>query len=114
MLKIKKGDTVKVVAGKDKGKDGVVERVFADKFDLLVPNLNLYKKHVKAAVAPDKKGGIYEIPKPLSIANVALVCPHCKKIARVGFKVLATGEKQRFCKKCNRAIDTKSKKDKGG
>ncbi len=108
MLKINKGDTVKVVAGKDRGKEGVVEKVLGDA-KVLLPNLNLYKKHVKAATAPDKKGGIYDIPRPVPLANVILVCPHCKKTTRVGFKLVQGDEKQRICKKCKRAIDPATK-----
>jgi len=112
MLKIKKGDTVRVTAGKDKGKEGVVEKVSKGSSNVLIPNLNLYKKHVKAIAAPDRKGGIYDIPKPLSLGNVALVCPHCKKITRVGFKLTQNGEKQRICKKCGRVVDSRIKKEK--
>jgi large subunit ribosomal protein L24 len=109
MLKFKVGDKVKVLAGKDKGRDGEVEKIFPKKMSLLVPGLNIYKKHVKGM--PGQKGGIYEIPRPLNFAKVALVCPKCKKPTRVGFKMIGN-KKARVCKKCKREVDTGSKKKK--
>jgi len=101
-----------MTVGKDKGKDGVVEKVYKNANKVIVTGMNLYKKHVKAIAAPDRKGGIYDIPKPLSLGNIALVCPHCKKITRVGFKLTQNGEKQRICKKCGRVVDSRIKKEK--
>ena len=101
MKKIKAKDTVLVTAGKDKGKEGVVEKYIADGDLLLVEGVNMYKKHVKGSQG--QKGGIYDIPKPLSVAKVALVCPSCKKQTRVGFKI-EKKEKLRICKKCGKKI----------
>lgn len=109
MLKFKAGDKVKVLVGKDKGRDGEVERIYPKKMSLLVPGLNIYKKHVKGV--PGQKGGIYEIPRPFDFAKIALVCPKCKKPTRVGFK-LVDKKKVRVCKKCKREIDTGSKRKK--
>jgi large subunit ribosomal protein L24 len=102
MLKIKKGDKVKVLLGKDKGREGEVERVILGK-KVLVPGVNMYKKHVKGGYGV--KSGIYELPRPLPISKVALVCPSCKKATRVGFK-LVDKEKVRVCKSCGKEIDT--------
>lgn len=109
MLKLKVGDKVKVIAGKDKGRDGEIEKIYPKKMSVLVPGINIYKKHVKGV--PGQKGGIYEIPRPLGFAKVALVCPKCKKITRVGFKLIDK-KKVRVCRKCKREIDSavKSKK----
>lgn len=108
MLKFKVGDTVKVTAGKDRGREAVVEAVLAEKQAVLLPGVNIYKRHIKAAVAADRKGGIYEIPRPLNFAKIALVCPNCKKLTRVGFRI--EGEKKvRFCKKCDRNIEGTAK-----
>jgi len=104
MLKIKVGDKVKVVAGKDKGKEGVVEKVFGAKSKLLIPEINTYKKHIKSS--QDQKGGIFDIERPIDVAKVALICPACKKVTRVGFKVTKE-DKNRFCKKCGKTIDLK-------
>ena len=90
MLKFKKGDTVKITAGKDKGREGKI--------------VNLYKKHVKGF--GDVKGGVYDIPRPLGYGKVALICPKCKKMTRVGFGK-AGDEKVRICKKCKKEIDSK-------
>jgi large subunit ribosomal protein L24 len=108
MLKLKIGDTVKVTVGKDKGREGKVERIFPDVGSVLIPGVNLYKKHVKASgVQKGQKGGIYDLPRPLVFSKVALLCPKCNKVTRVGFRLLTSGEKVRICKKCKKEIDTK-------
>lgn len=104
MIKLKIGDTVKLTAGKDKGRDGKVEKVFPESQKVLIAGVNLYKKHVKGF--GDVKGGVYDIPRPLSFGKIALVCPKCKKITRVGFKFAGT-EKVRICRKCGKEIDSK-------
>ena len=101
MTKLKKGDTVKITVGKDKGREGKIEKIFPKKGTVLVPGVNIYKKHVKGFQG--QKGGIYDIPRPLVFAKVALVCPKCKKATRIGFRVLKD-EKTRFCKKCQKEI----------
>lgn len=107
MLKFKVGDTVKVTSGKDKGREGKIEKIFPKDGRVLIPGINFYKKHVKGATG--RKGGIYDIPRPLSFAKIALICPKCKKVARVGFRVYEN-DKLRFCKKCGREIDTRMRK----
>jgi large subunit ribosomal protein L24 len=104
MLKLKKGDTVKITAGKDKGREGKIEKVLPVDQKVIVPGVNLYKKHVKGY--GDVKGGVYDIPRALGFGKIALICPKCKKLTRVGFK-FAGKEKVRFCKKCGKEIDTK-------
>ena len=97
-MKIQKGDTILVTAGKDKGKKGNVERVSAKDGLVLIPGINLYKRHRKKR---DEKtpGGIMEYPRPLPIANVAILCPACKQPTRVGYTV-HKDEKVRICRKC--------------
>lgn len=104
MLKFKIGDNVKVTAGKDKGRDGKIEKILVTDAKAVVPGVNLYKKHVKGY--GDVKGGVYDIPRALGFGKIALICPKCKKVTRVGFK-FAGEEKARFCKKCGKEIDTK-------
>jgi large subunit ribosomal protein L24 len=104
MLKIKIGDTVKITAGKDKGREGKVEKVLIKEAKVVVPGVNLYKKHVKGF--GEVKGGVYDIPRPLGMGKVALICPKCKKITRVSFK-FAGEDKVRICAKCKKEIDTK-------
>jgi large subunit ribosomal protein L24 len=109
MLKFKIGDTIKVTLGKDKGREGTIESISLKEGTVLVPGVNIYKKHVKAR--DGQKGGIFEIPRPLAFSKIALVCPKCKKTTRVHFH-LAGAEKTRMCAKCKREIDTKESKSK--
>ena len=103
-MKFKIGDNVKITAGKDKGRDGKIEKVFPKTLKVLVPGVNLYKKHVKGFQG--QKGGIYDIPRPLNLGKIALICPKCKKVTRIGFST--KGEKKaRICKKCKKEIDIK-------
>ncbi|MGA2910359.1 MAG: 50S ribosomal protein L24 [Candidatus Microgenomates bacterium] len=104
MIKFKIGDTIKVTAGKDKGREGKIEKILPVDAKVVVAGINLYKKHVKGF--GDVKGGVYDIPRPLGFGKVALICPKCKKITRVGFK-FAGDEKVRICKKCKKEIDAK-------
>ncbi len=102
MLKIKVKDKVKVRSGKDKGREGVVEKIFPKENKVLVDGINLYKRHVKGVYG--QKPGIYEIPRPLYVSQISLICPRCSKPTRVGFS-LKEGKKVRFCKKCKSEID---------
>ena len=97
-MKLLKNDTVKVVAGKDSGKTGKIERVFSKESKVLVEGVNQYKRHMKARSA-NQKSEIITITKPLPVANVALICPKCKKQTRVGYKLIKDA-KVRICKKC--------------
>lgn len=104
MYKIRKGDTVKVMAGKDNGREGQVEKVLAKEGKVLVGGVNLYKRHVNVKkLGGNQEGGIIEIVKPLDVSNVELVCPLCKKPTRVGFEVTKEGKK-RLCKKCKKTF----------
>lgn len=102
-MKIKKGDTVKIISGKDKGKEGRVLRVFSKKNKLIVEGLNIYIKHVRAR-REGEKGQRVQIPVPLDISKVMLVCQKCKKPIRIGYKILADGRKLRWCRKCKEII----------
>lgn len=104
MLKLKKGDKIKVLMGKDKGREGEIEKISPSERLVYVPGVNMYKKHVKGVQG--QKGGIYDVPRPLTMSKVALVCPKCKKTTRVGFKMVGN-EKVRICLKCDREIDSK-------
>jgi large subunit ribosomal protein L24 len=98
-MKLKKGDTVKVVAGKDSGKTGKIEKVMPKLAKVVVEGMNQYKRHVKSRM-PGQKSEIITLTKPLPVANVQLICPKCKKPTRVGYKLLKD-DKTRICKKCN-------------
>lgn len=101
-MKLKKGDSVSIVRGKDSGKKGTVEKVFAKESKVLVEGVNQYKRHVKARMQ-GQKSEIITLTKPLPLANVQLLCPKCKKVTRVGYKMLKD-EKVRICRKCNAEI----------
>ena len=104
-MKFRKGDEIIVTAGKDKGKKGKVEKVFPKKFTLLIPNINVYKKF-KRSQKEDRTnpGGVIEFSRPLPVANVALICPHCHKQTRIGYTV-NKNQKTRFCKKCKGVLE---------
>lgn len=101
-MKIKKGDKVKIILGKDRGKVGKVERVLGKRRQVFVAGANLYKRHVKKR--GDVAGGIADTIKPMDISNVSLVCPGCGKAVRVGYKLVGS-EKVRICKICQKEID---------
>ena len=101
-MKIKKGDKVKIILGKDRGREGQIEKVFPEKRKVLVAGLNIYKKHVRPK-REGEKGGVVEISRPLDVAKVALICPKCGQPTRVGYQ--RTGEeKSRICRKCGEII----------
>jgi large subunit ribosomal protein L24 len=104
MIKFKVGDKIKVTLGKDKGREGEVEKVFSKEMKVVVPGVNIYKKHVKGFQG--QKGGIYDIPRPLDFAKISLICPKCKKVTRVSFKFVGS-EKVRVCAKCQKEIGEK-------
>ena len=97
MRKIRKGDEVIVLAGKDKGKRGAVLRVLVDG-NLVVEGINLAKKHQKPNPVRGVAGGIVEIAKAIDVSNVGIFNPATQKADRVGFKVLEDGRKVRFFK----------------
>lgn len=101
-MKIKKGDKVKIILGKDQGKTATVERVSVKKGKLLLAGMNLVKRHVKGQRGVE--GGIIDLPKPIDISNVLLVCPNCSKPTRVGLGVTKEGVKKRVCQKCDKQI----------
>lgn len=101
-MKLKKGDEVKIVVGKDKGKTGKIEKVFPKEQKVQVLGVNQYKRHTKAR-SQREKSEIVTITKPLAIANVMLVCPKCHLPTRVGYQ--NEGEKkERICKKCKQIL----------
>ncbi len=97
-MKLLKGDNIKVLAGKDKGKEGIVEKTYRKQNKVLVLNINVYKKHIKKNEKMPK-GGVVELPRPIDVSKLGLICPKCKKVTRVGYKI-EKDKKIRFCKKC--------------
>ncbi len=124
-MKIKKGDTVEVIAGNDKGMRGTVHRVIPGRVQLrrraqkgtrsappdhskdriVVSGVNLVKKHQRPTGDVRTQVGIIEREGPIHVSNVALVCPHCQQRTKVGYQILETGVKVRFCKSCSQTVD---------
>lgn len=102
-LKIKKGDTVLVRVGKDRGKTGKVLAMFPKEGRLVVEGRNLVKKHVRPRRAGEK-GQRIEAPAPMPIARVMLLCPSCQKATRVAIRRPAPHARERVCKKCKAVI----------
>lgn len=105
MRKIRKGDEIIVITGKDKGKRGTVTRVLADEDSVIVENINVAKKHQKPNPAAGVTGGIVEVEKPLDISNVAVYNPATGKGERIGIKTLEDGRKVRYFKSNGEVLD---------
>ncbi|MDD5669752.1 MAG: 50S ribosomal protein L24 [Candidatus Omnitrophica bacterium] len=102
MLKLRKGDTVQVIKGKDKGKKGKILRVLATEKRAVVEGINMMKKHMRRT--QQDKGGIVSVERPMSVANIMFLCKNCSRPVRVGFKLLKDESKVRMCKRCKEAI----------
>lgn len=101
-MKLKKGDQIKVVMGKDRGRKGKITKIIPKAQKVLVAGINTFKKHLKPQ-GEKKPGGIIDVVKPLPTSNVALICPKCGKITRIGYQIVKES-KLRICKKCKAAI----------
>ena len=101
-MKILKGDNIKVIYGKDKGRKGKIERVYKKQNKVLIEGINIYKKHVKKS-EQTPQGGVVDIPRPINISKVMLICPKCSKPTRVSIK-REKNKKKRVCKKCKSII----------
>jgi large subunit ribosomal protein L24 len=98
-VKLKKGDEVEVLAGKDIGKRGAIMRVLPDSNKVIIDRVNIAKKHQKPTKAT-MQGGIIDKEMPISASNVGIVCKSCKKPRRIGYKIGDDGKKTRICRKC--------------
>jgi large subunit ribosomal protein L24 len=101
---VKKGDTVIVLSGKDKGKKGKILRVLPSEGKVLVEGVNMVTKHVKPRSAT-QQGGRVEQESPINSSKVMLVCNRCHKPTRIGKVLMENGQKARKCKKCDEIID---------
>ncbi len=102
-MKLKKGDKVKILAGKDKGKTGVITRVVPETGRLVVEGINLLTRHRKPR-REGEKGTKVKFSAPIQSSNAMLVCPKCGKTAKIGFEKKEDGGKIRQCKKCRGTI----------
>jgi len=105
MRKLRKGDEVVVLAGKDKGKRGVVLKVMQEMEKIIVENVNMVKRHTKGNPMQGTPGGIVEKEMPLHISNIAIWNPVSEKADRVGVKTLEDGQKVRFFKSNDEIVD---------
>ncbi len=109
MHRVQQGDTVEVIAGKDKGLRGEVVRVLVRKDRVIVNGVNILKRHRKARPAPGGQqipAQIIEFEAPLHLSNVMVVCGSCDERTRVGYRRQDDGYKTRYCKKCDSAIES--------
>lgn len=95
-MKIRKNDKVKVIRGKDRGKESVVEKVLVKSGKLYLKDVNIYKKHAKGR-------GVVDIIKPIQASNVMVICSKCNQPTRIGIRE-ENGKKIRFCKQCQKEI----------
>jgi large subunit ribosomal protein L24 len=102
MRKIRTGDTVVVVAGRNKGQQGKVRRNLIARDRVVIEGVNIVKKHIKRGRA--RQAGIVEVEAPLHVSNVMLVCPSCKQATRVGVRAGEDGRNARYCKRCDAMI----------
>ena len=103
-MKIRKNDTVLIIAGKDRGKKGKVRFAYPKNERVLVEGINMIKKHARAT-RQARQAGIIEREAPINVTNVMFLCSKCNHPTRVGFRFLADGKKVRVCRVCNEVID---------
>ncbi len=107
-MRVKKGDNVLIIAGKDKGRTGKIMRALPKESGVLIGGVNLKKKHVRPK-RQGEKGQIVEIPARIDVSNIKIICPKCGKATRLGYKIenpsAGSGQvKKRICKKCGQEI----------
>ena len=103
-MKIRKNDTVMVIAGKDKGKTGKVRFAYPKKERIMVEGINFIKRHIRAR-GRVRQAGIIQLEAPIPVSNVMLLCSRCNHPTQVGFRFLADGKKVRVCRSCGEVID---------
>ena len=103
-MKIRKNDTVFVIAGRDRGKKGKVRLSYPKDERLLVDGINFIKRHARAT-GRVRQAGIIEREAPIHVSNLMLVCNKCNRPTRIGFRFLDDGKKVRFCRSCHEVID---------
>lgn len=112
-MNIKKGDTVLIITGKDRGKQGIVSRALPQVNKVIVEGLNIAKKHIRPK-GQTRQGGIIEKAMPLQVSNTMLICTECGKPTRVGHERRPMGADQkmrsvRVCKKCEKVIEDRTR-----
>jgi large subunit ribosomal protein L24 len=108
-MKLRLNDQVQIITGKDNGKIGKITKVIGKSNSVIVEGFNKYKRHLKKQ-SDKNPGGIVSIERALATSKVQLICPSCKKLTRIGYQILPTGDKIRICRKCQAQLDTKTTK----
>lgn len=103
-MKIRRGDEVLVLTGKDRGEMGKVRRAFPRENRVLVEGVNMVKRHMKPR-GQVRQAGIITREAPIHVSNIMLICPKCQQPTRIGFRLLEDGSKARVCKKCHEVIE---------
>ena len=103
-MKIRKNDTVLIIAGKDKGKTGKVRFAHPKKEQVIIEGINFIKRHTRAKGAA-RQAGIIQLEAPVNISDIMLLCSRCNHPTRVGFRFLEDGRKVRVCRRCSEVID---------
>lgn len=111
-MKLKIGDEVQIITGKDKGKKGKITKILRNSNKIVVEKINLVTKHIKKT--SQKAGERIKFEAPIQVSNTMIICPKCKKTTRIMIKMLKgeKKEKQRICKKCKDSLDTIKSKSK--
>jgi large subunit ribosomal protein L24 len=105
IISIRKGDNVRIISGRDAGKNGRVLSVNPRKNTVIVEHANIIKRHTRPNPAKNIKGGIVEREAAINVSNVQVVCASCGKHTRIGKQVLPDGSKVRSCKRCGNTLD---------
>ena len=102
-MRVKKGDTIVVITGKDKGRKGKIRQVLPKDESVIIEGVNIIKRHMKPR-GQARQAGIIESEAPVHISKVMIVCPKCNKPARLKANVSEDGKRMRVCSKCNEVI----------
>ena len=103
-MKLRSDDNVMVIKGRDRGKQGRITQAFPRENKVLVEGVNVVKRHTKPT-STVRQAGIIQKELPIPVSNVILICTHCNRPSRLGYKVLADGTKARMCKNCEEVIE---------
>ncbi|MSQ61837.1 MAG: 50S ribosomal protein L24 [Dehalococcoidia bacterium] len=104
MRRIKRDDTVRVLTGRDRGKQGQVRQIIAERDRVVVQGISMIKRHMKAS-GMNQPAAIVEREAAIHMSNVRLICPQCNNPTGVGFRTQANGARVRYCKRCDQDID---------
>jgi large subunit ribosomal protein L24 len=102
-MKLKKGDRVRVIAGKDVGREGEITRAYPESDRVIVDGVNVAKRHTRST-GQTMQGGIIDKDMPLHVSNVAIICSSCESTSRIGYRFEGDGTKVRVCRKCGKDL----------